>query len=51
MDPRGALQVAADRLRQRAAAISDAAWQKSFLENVPDNARILELARVWLGGR
>jgi eukaryotic-like serine/threonine-protein kinase len=49
LDARGAIAVAADRLRQRADRISDPAWRASFLENVPDNARIVELSRVWLG--
>jgi hypothetical protein len=48
-DARGAVAVAADRLRQRAARISDPAWRQSFLERVPDNARILELERRWRG--
>jgi tetratricopeptide (TPR) repeat protein len=50
-DARGALAIAADRLRQRAAPISDPAWRTSLLTNVPENARILELERLWLGAR
>jgi tetratricopeptide (TPR) repeat protein len=46
-DARGAVAVAAERLRQRAERISDPAWRASFLERVPDNARILELARAY----
>ncbi len=32
------------RLRARASAIRNAAWQKGFLEFVPENRRTLELA-------
>ena len=31
--------------------LSDPAWRASFLENVPDNARILDLASAWLPAR
>jgi hypothetical protein len=48
-DARGAIAVAADRLRERAARITDPGWRASFLERVPDNARILALCRHWLG--
>ncbi len=51
LDARGAVGVAAERLRQRAARISDPGWRQSFLERVPDNARLLELARLWQGTR
>jgi eukaryotic-like serine/threonine-protein kinase len=44
-----ALVVARDRLFARAAPIGDPAWKESFLARVPDNARILELARAHLG--
>ena len=44
-----ALTVARDRLSARASAIGDPAWKESFLARVPDNARILELARAHLG--
>jgi eukaryotic-like serine/threonine-protein kinase len=50
-DARGALAIAADRLRQRAAPISDPAWRSSLLTQVPENARILELSQLWLGPR
>jgi tetratricopeptide (TPR) repeat protein len=45
---RSTLAVARDRLLARAGKISDPAWRESFLNNVADNARILELARAWL---
>ena len=32
------------RLRARASAIRNTAWQKGFLESVPENRRTLELA-------
>ena len=46
-----ALAVLADareRLLARAARITDVTWRRSFLENVPENARTLSLARLWL---
>ncbi|HVY48407.1 MAG TPA: tetratricopeptide repeat protein, partial [Minicystis sp.] len=49
LDARAAVAAAADRLRERAERISDPGWRASFLENVPENARILELERAWLG--
>ncbi len=48
-DARAAIARARERLLERAAAISDPAWRASFLENVPENARTLELASAWLG--
>ncbi|HEX7837467.1 MAG TPA: hypothetical protein VF469_08390, partial [Kofleriaceae bacterium] len=30
--------------------IPDPAYRQSFVENVPENARTLALARAWLGG-
>lgn len=45
---RGAIASARDRLLARAARISNPEWRQSFLENVPDNARTLALARAWL---
>ena len=42
-----ALGAAARRLRERGERISDKSWRQSFLENVPENARTLELARAW----
>jgi predicted ATPase len=42
-----AILAAEERLRARAAKIGDPAWQRSFLERVPENARTLELARQW----
>jgi hypothetical protein len=44
-----ALANARGRLLAMATKIGDPAYQKSFLENVPENRRILDLARQWLG--
>jgi hypothetical protein len=44
-----ALADARDRLLSLAAGMTDPAYQKSFLEKVPESRRILELARQWLG--
>ncbi len=41
------LKVARRGLRAKAARISDERWRKCFLENVPDNARLLQLAAKW----
>jgi tetratricopeptide (TPR) repeat protein len=38
---------ARERLLERAAKIGDAEWRRSFLEEIPDHARTLELARGW----
>jgi len=46
-----ALSVARDRLRIRAARIGDLALRRRFLEDLPENARTLTLARQWLGER
>ena len=35
------------RLRERARCIADRAWRRSFLCNVPENARTLALAQSW----
>jgi hypothetical protein len=48
-EARAALADARDRLLAMAAAITDPAYQKSFLEDVPENRRTLGLAREWLG--
>jgi hypothetical protein len=55
--PDEALAAAEEGLSRQAAMqmhdhskIDDPAYQKSFLENVPENRRTLELARQWLGG-
>jgi tetratricopeptide (TPR) repeat protein len=45
---RAAIAAARDRLLAAAARIDDPRWRDSFLRNVPENARTLELARVWL---
>jgi len=39
------------RLQRRADRISDPRWRQSFLEQVPDNARVMEFAAIWLGER
>ncbi|TKC99550.1 protein kinase domain-containing protein [Polyangium fumosum] len=39
------------RLLKRADRISDPRWRQSFLEQVPDNARVMEFAAIWLGER
>ena len=44
-----AIRVARDRVLATADRIHDPRYRKSFLEDVPDNARILTLARTWLG--
>jgi tetratricopeptide (TPR) repeat protein len=49
VEARAALVNARDRLLAIAAKITEAAYQKSFLENVPENRRTLDLAREWLG--
>jgi len=44
-----ALSAAHDRLRIQAAKIGDLALRRGFLEDLPENARTLALARQWLG--
>ncbi|HVK69208.1 MAG TPA: protein kinase [Polyangium sp.] len=39
------------RLLKRADRISDPRWRQNFLEQVPDNARVMEFAEIWLGER
>jgi hypothetical protein len=34
---------------KQAATIADVDYRRSFLENVPENARTIELARRWIG--
>jgi len=46
-----AITVARDKLLKNADKIGDPAYRKSFLENVPENARTLALARAWVGER
>ncbi|MBK8257334.1 MAG: hypothetical protein IPK82_32250 [Polyangiaceae bacterium] len=46
---RAAIAEAFARLSARAAALSDPEMRASFLERVPENARTVELSRVWLG--
>jgi tetratricopeptide (TPR) repeat protein len=43
------IRVAGDRLRARAERIPEADLRDSFLEQVPENARTLELELAWLG--
>ncbi|WP_437285717.1 serine/threonine-protein kinase [Sorangium sp. So ce406] len=47
-EARGAIALARNGLLVRAGRISDPAWRERFLRDVPDNARILALARGWL---
>jgi tetratricopeptide (TPR) repeat protein len=44
-----AIHVARERVLAAADRIHDPRYRKSFLEDAPDNARILALARAWLG--
>lgn len=46
-----ALSAARDRLVSQAAKIGDPAMRRGFLEDLPENARTLALARQWLGER
>jgi len=46
---RDAIRDARDAILARAARIGDPAYRQTFLENVRANARILALAREWLG--
>jgi len=46
-DASEAILDARDRLMTRAERIRDPSLRKSFLENVPENARTLELSRTW----
>src|SRR5262249_41063275 len=46
---RAALRRALDELRARAALIEDEVVRRSFLSQVPENARVLALGREWLG--
>jgi len=44
-----AIRVARERVLATADRIHDPRYRKSFLEDAPDNARILTLASAWLG--
>lgn len=44
---RAAIMAARDRLLARADKLDRPDWRQSFLENIPDHARTLELARRW----
>ena len=46
-----AIAAARERLLRRASDIRDGALRRSFLENVPEHARTLALAREWCGER
>jgi tetratricopeptide (TPR) repeat protein len=48
-DARELLADARDRLRRIAAEIPDEAIRRSYLEQVPENARTIELAQNWFG--
>lgn len=43
-----AIAAARVRLLERAARITGDTWRRSFLENVPEHGRTIELARAWL---
>ncbi len=45
-----AIRAARDLLGERAAKVGRTDWRESFLNNVPENARTLALAREWLVG-
>jgi tetratricopeptide (TPR) repeat protein len=45
-----ALRAAHDRLLDRAARIASAVWRRQFLQQVPENARTIALARAPLAG-
>lgn len=42
-----AISAAKARLLERAAKIANEGWRDSFLRNVPENAKTIELARAW----
>jgi hypothetical protein len=44
-----AIRVARDHVLTVAGRIRDPRYRTSFLEQVPENARIVTLARTWLG--
>jgi tetratricopeptide (TPR) repeat protein len=46
-EAKAAIVAARDRLLERSARITEAAWRDSFLFGVPENARTLELAKAW----
>jgi hypothetical protein len=46
---RAVIAAAQGRILRSAETIQDPACRRSFLENVPENARVLSLARAWLG--
>jgi hypothetical protein len=48
---REAIALARDHLLARAARFSDSNWRDSFLANIPEHARTLQLAAEWLGDR
>ncbi|WP_437959519.1 protein kinase [Sorangium sp. So ce119] len=50
-EARVAIATARERLLERTARIANPAWRSGFLENVPEHARTLALARAWLGER
>ncbi|UQA62595.1 serine/threonine-protein kinase PknK [Polyangium aurulentum] len=48
-EARGALGIACERIGVIASKIADPERRRSFLDAVPENARTLELGRVWCG--
>ncbi len=49
-EARAALTVALARLREIAERTPNLTYRRSFLEDVPENARTIALAKVWFGG-
>jgi eukaryotic-like serine/threonine-protein kinase len=47
-EARAAITAARDRLLERAVRIRDEALRRSFLEQVPENARTIALAQAWV---
>lgn len=46
---RAVVALARQRVLEKAERIRDPRWRASFLENVPDNARVIDIANQWLG--
>ncbi len=49
LDAKRIMKESRRRLLKRAEKISESAWRKSFLNNVPDNRELLRIAESWLG--
>jgi hypothetical protein len=46
-EARAQIETAKKYIESRALKINDLEWRRSFLEEVPENARILQRAREW----